>query len=288
MSSDPQAKGADDVNLEDSEWIKIFDAKFGEYFFYNKATGEKKEPNLLTKEECRKIAKSQFLSQQMESARKDALDLKAQELVVEIEEKAARMLQAAYRTRKSRKLICDMIAGIYVKRVDPYTGKEFYYNTATRQAQWHKPLVLKGTDLQMPTWVLRVRKARDGTGDQTYYENRDSPWLSTATKPPGLIPCTVCFLQLASERCTECVEYYCLDCTEEAHYKQLIKTQGAAGKHTGSRTRFIPRLANCVVCKHIVASVMCEECSWDVYCAPCFQSVHANNATRSSHEPTEM
>ncbi|GBG26006.1 Hypothetical Protein FCC1311_022262 [Hondaea fermentalgiana] len=260
-------------NEDGAEWKKMYDPVFQSYFFYNPETGEKVTASALSIDEAMSIARTNYVSTMVQAAKEEVERLKDAEIHQKRLIWAGRKVQAAWRVRKARMAVHDMIRAVYIKRVDPYTGTMYYYNTQTRKSAWTKPLNLgPKKDLRPPEWVVRC----DGDG-QWSYQNNVTPWTSGVEKPAGFLPCLTCSLQLATIRCNTCEHHFCLDCFEAAHplpvshvifrkpYAQLVKD----------------RPEQCVMCKKAVASKFCIECGLlDFYCKRCYTMSHAKNPKR--------
>ena len=103
----------------------------------------------LSDEEALAIARSNFVEERISIARQLAVNIRKEETRKWIEDKAIRKLQDMARCRIQYKRLRKLIDLVYIKRVDPYTGQMYYYNTQTRVAKWTKPLCLGSKDLQV-------------------------------------------------------------------------------------------------------------------------------------------
>jgi hypothetical protein len=65
------------------------------------------------------------------------------------EDEAARKLQGLFRTRKARKYLRELLAGVFQKVQDDDSGDFFYYNTRTGESSWVKPKLLGSGDLSI-------------------------------------------------------------------------------------------------------------------------------------------
>ena len=57
--------------------------------------------------------------------------------------KAAQAVQRAYRTRRARYMVRELMLVVFEKRVDPRTGEDFYFNRRTGESQWEAPKLAK-------------------------------------------------------------------------------------------------------------------------------------------------
>lgn len=93
----------------------VFDPDSGEYFYYNKETGESQWDKPKT------LGDKDMYADGPEA------------------DNAARILQNAFRRRLALKQIREMIKGIYKKEYDPSTGDFYYLNVKTGETRWDKP-----------------------------------------------------------------------------------------------------------------------------------------------------
>ena len=276
-----QRKGTAGEDTE-SDWVKMFDPLFDTHFFYNPETGEKVMANSLTMEESLKIAQGEYIAKQIKLAEEEVKRLRQRELDQKQLVSAGKKLQAVWKTKKARMLVYELIKKDYLKRIDPYTGKAYYYNVKTRKSSWEKPVSLGKKELRVCEWNIRY----DDTGT-IIYENRVSPWLSSPIKPCGYIPCLVCTIQLSAVQCSDCNLHYCLDCFEQAHplrggephqfqrcsYENIIKATPLS----------------CVMCKDATASKYCVECGLrEWYCGKCYNLSHGINPKRPNKLTTKQ
>ena len=61
---------------------------------------------------------------------------------------AASMLQAAWRAKQSRKMLLNILRGVWQKFEDKKTKKCYYLNTRTGRVTWEKPHLLGNDDLK--------------------------------------------------------------------------------------------------------------------------------------------
>ena len=106
----------------------VFDPDSGEYFYFNKETGESQ------------WEKPKTLGDKDMYADGPGAD------------KAARIIQNAFRRKLALKQIREMIKGIYKKEYDPSTGDFYYLNVKTGETRWDKPgahLMAADEDLEL-------------------------------------------------------------------------------------------------------------------------------------------
>ena len=177
------------------------------------------------------------------------------------------VLQAMARVRLGRKRIKNIIRLVYEKRVDPYTGNEYYYNTMTRKSKWTKPICLGSNDLAIDEWVMMVNAEGN-----PYFKQNVRPFTQLPEKPPGYRVCLECGFHLAKRRCLTCVNEFCLECWENKHTTWT--------KHKWERVHV--RETYCVMCKTTLANEVCVHCNLDSFCKGCSRMMHGKPA-RSKH-----
>ena len=209
VCSDPTVVTTTGANGDD--WQKLFDPNLGIYFLYNTETGEKVYTDGLTKEEALEVAKTNYINRQVQLAEEATEALRARERERRLKENAVKTIANLLRTRKCRRIVQELIAQSYMKRLDPYNGNLYYYNLVKRKRVGKKPInlaqkvriqyshsssvVVKRNpgyihnlqDIKPLQWNLRL----DGDGN-AFYENAVSPWLSSSVKPAGILPCCEC------------------------------------------------------------------------------------------------
>jgi hypothetical protein len=267
------------ANQEGSDWKKMFDPDLESYFFFNRETGEKVPALALSVEDSTKIAEGNYVATMLAAAKADVEAMRSEELRKKQLLRVARMVQGAWRTRKSRRLRKHLLCLCVIKRADPYTGKQYYYNVQTRTRNITKPLMLgPREDLKLHEWGMRC----DADGVWTY-ENRVSPWLTSTTKPAGFTPCLACKVQLSFITCLSCQLYYCLDCFESAHPLKSVELKTHETRRKPYEEMVKEKPEQCAVCKSDIASRLCLDCGLDYfYCEKCFAMSHM----RDPRKPT--
>eukprot|EP00948_MAST-09A_sp_MAST-9A-sp1_P003085 g3085.t1 len=122
---------------------KVYDPDSGSYYYFNTRTGASswEAPSLLEKG-------GEILTPEERAVlqyKKDHGTFKTAENMTD--EEAAKCIQGLFRSRKAKKLIRELIRGIYEKAVDPNTGETYYYNKKTGESSWYKPRGLGSEDL---------------------------------------------------------------------------------------------------------------------------------------------
>ena len=116
------------LELVRGQFEMVFDPDTGDYFYFNKKTGESqwtKPKTLKDKQPYRDDAFAQA---------------------------AARKIQNLFRTKIAMKKLREMIKGIYKKEYDPSTGDYYYVNTVNGMTMWDKPaphLLADDEDLEL-------------------------------------------------------------------------------------------------------------------------------------------
>ncbi len=227
----------------------------------------------LSDEEAYAIARSNFVEERISIARQLAVNIRKEETRKWVEDKAIRKLQDMVRCRIQYKRLRKLIDIIYIKRVDPYTGDAYYYNTQRREAKWTKPLCLGSKDLHVDQWVTMAR----ADGQSLYYKQTIRPYEEKDTKPPGYRVCLECGFNLAKRRCFTCEYEYCIECWERKHTTWT--------KHTWEKINV--SLNYCVMCKKKVAEKVCVHCHLDCFCANCSKMMHSK-AARKGHKIVDI
>ena len=109
---------------------------------YNTETGEKVYTEGLTKEEALEVAKTNYISRQIQLASEATHELRERERQRKVKEDAVKTIASLLRARKCRRIVQELISLNYMKRMDPYNGKLYYYNLKSRKKVGQKPLNL--------------------------------------------------------------------------------------------------------------------------------------------------
>lgn len=177
------------------------------------------------------------------------------------------------RVKTSRKKIVKLLRLMYEKRVDPYTGNSYYYNTMTRKSKWTKPVNLGTKDLVEDEWVVMVNP-----DDNTpYFKQTIKPYEERTTKPEGFRVCLNCNFHLAKRRCLDCMYEYCLECWEAKHTTWT--------KHKWEKVHV--GMNYCIMCKTAQAKKVCVHCNLDCFCNQCDALMHSK-AARAKHSRIEI
>ncbi|KAG3160980.1 hypothetical protein PI124_g6294 [Phytophthora idaei] len=73
-------------------------------------------------------------------------------------EKAARMVQRAFRRKKGFQNLLQMCRAVYERIYDPEQDMYYYHNTRTKETTWEKPLLLRGAESDVFTPRTRQKK----------------------------------------------------------------------------------------------------------------------------------
>ena len=278
------------------------------YLLADYKTGERVMADSLSDEEAFAIARSNFVEERISIAKQLAVNIRKEETRKWVEDKAIRKLQDMVRCRIQYKMLRRLIDIMYIKRVDPYTGDTYYYNTQTRVAKWTKPLCLGSKDLHVDQWVtmgefranekncFEAKRSKEwpspvdspiltsqsgGTldspstakpdGQSLFYKQTIRPYDESETKPPGFRVCLECGFNLAKRRCFDCEYEYCIECWERKHT--------AWSKHKWEKINV--SLNYCVMCKKKVAEKVCVHCRLDCFCSNCSKMMHSKAARRN-------
>ena len=251
--------------------VKMIDAVVGEVFFYNVKTGERLGTEGLTTQECRRVAKQNYINRKVSEALKA---MRAQRAIDErnaLENKSSTIITCAFRIVHCRRKLKSMAKKAFTLRNDPYTGEPYYYNTQTRQkvANNRKPFALGSFNMSLPEWI--VMRTED---DHPYYKQTIEPFETSWIKPEGWIPCMRCQVEFAERRCRYCGydenkggEVFCLSCWETYHPKDM-----PGPKHLFKDVRRIATY--CSMCRTKLATKLCWECGCDTFCTAHFKLMH--------------
>ncbi len=152
-------------------YSKGFDSESGRFFYYNSKTGESvwTKPAALGDQDLdvtprSKIAakKSGLLPDEIESAKPKTPKTPRFNAADLTPDAAAAHIQQAWRCRTARKLMYDLVSGVYEKKFDEASGAVYYTNTKTGESAWTKPKVLgDAQDLELsPRSNAALEKAR--------------------------------------------------------------------------------------------------------------------------------
>ena len=231
-------------NVPNCLWVQHYDDYAGLSFWYNDDTHEKIGLRAFDQEHARDIALERYVAEMVNEEKRTLDERKAAQNQERMERGAALMMQGKLRVQRAKKMMRDLCDVIYLKRYDPYTGKAFYLNLRTKQAQMEKPLLLGREDVTQPDWfekcvhctlisfgellllllLLLVCLRRlctrgltpvslslpisrfDDNGTTVYYVPRTRPWDRHYEKPAGLITCGICLQFFAIRFCDDCTE----------------------------------------------------------------------------------
>ena len=156
---------------------KILDEASGQYYYFNTRTGQAQWTKPIFLKGDDDIGKTPRGKQDKRARRpvKKAEDM--------TEDEAVRKIQGMYHTRKARAWLRLLVRGIYQKVYDPDSGEYYYFNTRTKQAQWTKPIFLKGDDdigktprknvdkaAHRPKKARPIKKAEDMTDEEAAHK----------------------------------------------------------------------------------------------------------------------
>jgi hypothetical protein len=143
---------------------RIYDPEQGMYYYHNTRTKETtwEKPLLL-----RGAASDVFTPRTRQK--------KAHEEML-TPERAAQMVQRAYRRRKGFQNLLRLCRSVYERIYDTEQGMYYYHNTRTKETTWEKPLLLRGAESDVFTPRTRQKKlkslmsAMDGTSSRKSHQ----------------------------------------------------------------------------------------------------------------------
>ncbi|GMF09289.1 unnamed protein product [Phytophthora lilii] len=129
-----------------SVYERIYDPEQGLYYYHNTRTKEVtwEKPLLLRGAESDVFTPRSRQKKEREKALTP--------------EKAARMVQRAYRRKKGFQHLLQLCRAIYERIYDPEQGMYYYHNTRTKETTWDKPLLLRGAESDVFTPRTRQKK----------------------------------------------------------------------------------------------------------------------------------
>jgi len=243
-------------------WQGIYDPIYGTIFFFNVETKERIGTKTFTREQAKMVAIDHYLARQMKTNIETTRKIKAREKQLALENKCARYVQMMWRSRKSRKMMKEIVRRMYDVRYDIDTGDMYYYHILKRTKQQIKPRIMGHDKLEPPDYA-RVRNEKNVP---MYYDTK-RPWLSSEEKPKGYLQCTECNFFFARRYCKNCKEHFCIDCHWKCHSK------GKRRFHEWDR--FDVKVQKCDVCRVQTATVLCHACDGSMYCQKCCDMVHS-------------
>jgi len=249
-------------------WQGIFDPIYGTLFFFNTETKEKIGEKTFTMAQSRMVAIDHYLARQMEANVDTVLETKKREKQMALERKSATYIQDMWRSRKSRKIMREIVRRLFDVRYDVESGEMYYYHVLRQTKQQRKPRMLGAEKLEQPAFA----RIKDIKG-QWIFHNTKKPWLSTPEKPAGYLLCSECNFFLARRYCKNCKERFCIDCYWNFHKK------GKRRQHEWEK--FEVKQQKCDFCKQKIACVLCEGCGGATYCEKCSHMVHGTGRNKS-------
>ena len=93
------------------------------------------------------------------------------------EEEAAVRIQGMWRARKARIILHDIARGTYEKLYDEESGECYYYNKATGESMWFKPLALGSDDVEMAPAVSELTEEQAAQMVQCSWRSRKARQL---------------------------------------------------------------------------------------------------------------
>jgi hypothetical protein len=213
------------------EMVKMIDAVVGEVFFYNVQTGERLGTDALSTQECRKVARKNYIDRKVHEA---LSAMRAQRDIDErraLENKSSTIISNTFRIVSCKRKLRAKAKLVFAYRTDKYTGEPFYYNTWTLETQTKKPYALGNQIIPLPEWIVLRDPAQD---DKVYYKQTIAPFEVSWDKPAGWLYCMRCQAEFAERRCRFCGfdekkggEIFCLYCWMDAHPKTNLDEERA-------------------------------------------------------------
>jgi hypothetical protein len=252
------------------EMVKMVDAVVGEVFFYNVNTGARLSTDALSTQECRKVARKNYIDRKVNEA---LTAMRRQRDIDErnkLENKSSTIITNTFRILSCKRKLRTRAKEVFSLRSDPYSGEPYYLNTWTLETQTAKPYSLGKDVLALPEWIV----IRDQNQPSTiYYKQTIEPFATQWEKPEGWIPCMRCQVEFAERRCRFCGfdeekggEVFCLTCFMEAHPKTEERP------HPWKEVRRITTY--CFMCRTRIAAKVCWECGCDCFCESHFKLMH--------------
>jgi len=248
-------------------WQGVFDPVYGTLFFFNKETKEKIGEQDFTMAQSKMVAIDHYLARQMERNVEIVKATRKRERRAALELKSAKYIQDMWRSRKSRKIMREIVRRLFEIRYDVDSAEPYYYHVAKRTKQQRKPRMLGNEKLEQPDYA-RVK----AIGGGYVFHNTKKPWLSTPEKPAGYLLCSECNFFLARRYCKNCKEHFCIDCYWNFHKK------GKRREHEWDK--FHVKQQHCDMCHEKIACVLCHACGGSMYCEKCSAMVHRTKPNR--------
>ncbi|CAM9385906.1 unnamed protein product [Chrysoparadoxa australica] len=205
---------------------------------------------------------------------------KAKKAALAADAAAATTMQCWWRTLRAQWRTLGVLLITTQKLFDPGSGALYFLNHNTQAASWRPPYLLKrlrgeDADLDDPLeWQMIVRQ------NGQYYVNTLNGEMQD-DRPPGLIQCQGCDLQVAIRKCHEEGRLLCFTC-----YKREHSQQPDAWRHSFSPLQ----LHRCQICAMRTCSKVCYECKEGEemqLCDSCWDRVHAFGA-KAKHTETKL
>ncbi|GAB9475992.1 hypothetical protein Gpo141_00013067, partial [Globisporangium polare] len=141
--------------LISSVYEKIWDASSTRFYYHNTQTKQVKwekprwvsDADLLTPRSRQQQADEELKQQKLEALR-----------LVMTEDRAAMMLQRAYRRRKGFESLLKLCRQVYERIFDPSQNAFYYHNTRTKETSWDKPAILRNVKVDVFTPRTRQKQ----------------------------------------------------------------------------------------------------------------------------------